>query len=114
MGLEQLQINLKWLQVLRPNLFRQISKHEERFEMTRDILLDSLEYVRGKTRVVSVFNRFPANFPIFVHEMKRRSELNYFLEQLLRKINSIISCENQKRMKFVQTHAEHIPVQVRG
>lgn len=110
---EQLKINLKWLKILRANLFRQIWKREEQFELTREILRDSLKYVHGKARVIRVFNSFPSNFPVFVDEMKRRSELNYFLEHLLRKVSSLISLENKKREKFIQKYAEHIPAQVK-
>ena len=112
LGLEQLKINYKWMKTLQPNVFKQIHKNEEQFELTQDILIDSVEYLEEKSRVIRVFNSFPQNFEIFVEEMNQRSKMNYFLENLLQKISQIILFENKRRMKFVQKHAENIPVQV--
>lgn len=113
LGLEQLKINFKWMKNLQPNLFKQIHKNEEEFELTRDIMTESLNYLNEKSRVIRVFNSFPDNFEIFVKEMNERSKINYFLENLLKKISQIIFFENKRRMKFVQTHADNIPVQVK-
>lgn len=112
LGKEQLQANRQWLRLLRGNLFRQVSRLEEQFERTRDILQAALRFVSEKSRVVRVFNAFPGNFGLFVDEMKRRSELSFFLEHLLRKVSQIISSENQRRTRFVQRHADSVPAQV--
>jgi hypothetical protein len=112
LGLEQLEMNFKWLRLLKVNLFKQIHKNEEHFELTKDILNDSLKFLTQKTRVIRVFNTFPKNFNYFVEEMNRRSKMNFFLENILQKINQIIKGENQRRMLFIQKHAENIPAQV--
>ena len=113
MGLDQLKINFRWLKGLKVNLFKQIHKNEEQFELTQNILEDSLSHLNEKARVVRVFNTFPDNFRVFVQEMKVRARMNFFLEHLLEKISDMIHTENKRRMHFIQNHADNIPVQVR-
>jgi hypothetical protein len=107
-----MKINFTWLKRLQINLFKKIIKREKEFELTREILTDSEAYLNEKTRIIRVFNNFPNNFPFFVEEMQQRSKMNFFLEHLLQKVSEIVSAENRRRMKFIEQHAQNIPVQV--
>ena len=81
--------------------------------MTQEILNDSFGNLNDKARVIRVYNNFPVTYGFCVEEMKRRSKMNFFLQRLLGKVAKFIWIENQRRSKFIQKHADNIPVQVR-